>query len=324
MVVLVSPSNYHSRKTFYGDYCTVKPLLFRWQQLTAQHIKCIMRVNESDNQLYMATMLDLLRRYQRQGSRLPTLEIFIEDIKAICNVKGQSGPLLQRIALLESILQESTQNHDLVGVCGDLYSECKQGCLVVVDLTDPLLADLDANGIFQVLVEQYRTLRLPPGCGRLLALDEAHKFMHGEAEDGLSNAIVNIARLMRHDGIRLVVSTQSPKALAPELLELVTVAVLHRFHSRDWFSYLSNKLPLAEKAWERILTLSPGEALVFASRHLVLNRPLAATYLFGLNTFAIKIRPRITADRGASVVNRAKKLLAGGGGGGGGGGGEVL
>jgi DNA helicase HerA-like ATPase len=48
--------------------------------------------------------------------------------------------------------------------------------------------------------------------------------------DGLSGAIVNIARLMRHDGIRLVVGTQSPRALAPELLELVTVAVIHRFH----------------------------------------------------------------------------------------------
>jgi hypothetical protein len=38
---------------------------------------------------------------------------------------------------------------------------------------------------------------------------------------------------MRHDGMRIVLSTQSPKALAPELLELVSVAMLHRFHSSD-------------------------------------------------------------------------------------------
>jgi hypothetical protein len=68
----------------------------------------------------------------------------------------------------------------------------------------------------------------------LLALDEAHKFMNGVAADGLSEAVVNVARLMRHDGLRLAVSTQSPAALAPELLKLITVAVLHRFHSRDW------------------------------------------------------------------------------------------
>ena len=32
--------------------------------------------------------------------------------------------------------------------------------------------------------------------------------------------------------------------LAPELLELVSVAVLHRFHSRDWMEYLQAKTPL--------------------------------------------------------------------------------
>jgi hypothetical protein len=35
---------------------------------------------------------------------------------------------------------------------------------------------------------------------------------------------------MRHEGMRVAVSTQSPKVLAPELLELVSVAVLHNFH----------------------------------------------------------------------------------------------
>lgn len=59
---------------------------------------------------------------------------------------------------------------------------------------------------------------------------------------------MNLARLMRHDGVRLVVSTQSPKALAPELLELVTLAALHHFHSPDWWNYLKSKLPLHEDA----------------------------------------------------------------------------
>jgi hypothetical protein len=58
--------------------------------------------------------------------------------------------------------------------------------------------------------------------------------------------------------MRLVVSTQSPRALAPELLELVTVAVLHRFHSADWFTYLSTKLPLGNAVWDRLVSLDPG------------------------------------------------------------------
>ena len=158
--------------------------------------------------------------------------------------------------------------------------------------------------------------------------------------DGLSAAIVNIARQMRHDGMRLVVGTQSPRALAPELLELVTVAVIHRFHSNDWFSYLKVKVPLENGAWDRLLKLRPGEALVFASRHQIgvsdrvdaggsaendssggdnqidtalLDSTSAApsskdvmpmSSPFGRNIFEMKIRPRLTADVGASLVNK--------------------
>ena len=177
---------------------------------------------------------------------------------------------------------------------------------------------------------------------------------------------------MRHDGIRLIVSTQSPTALgkntdrqslqnlhhtlklnvplittcntpsppppctsssislllpsAPELLELVTVSVLHRFHSKDWHAYLEKKLPLSKESWDLLLSLSPGQALVFASRqqvfppamslvvaqegiHSVLssnNKWSSEIFVYGPNCLVIQIRPRFTADRGASVRNKKK------------------
>jgi hypothetical protein len=86
MVVLVSPSYYKQRKAFYGDYCTVKPLLLRWHTLTADHIKRIMRIKEGDNQLYIASLLDLLRRYQRQGV-VPEFGGFVRQVAALCNAK---------------------------------------------------------------------------------------------------------------------------------------------------------------------------------------------------------------------------------------------
>ena len=129
-----------------------------------------------------------------------------------------------------------------------------------------------------MLTEQYWALPCAPGpaggSGRLLALDEAHKFMDGVAADGLSAAIVSVARLMRHDGVRPAVSTQSPAALAPELLELVTVAVLHRFHSRDWFAHLAKKLPLPYAARERLMELQPGHALDVQGQGLDSRREL--------------------------------------------------
>jgi hypothetical protein len=308
MVVLVSPSFYRQRRAFYGDYCTVKPLLFRWHTLTADHIKRIMRIKDGDNQLYVAAMLDLLRRYQRDAV-VPAFADFLAQVKETCKLNGQRGPLEQRMALLESLVAESALNADIRADGADLYSSCQPGTLAIADLTDPLLAAEEANGIFQVLTEQYRALPLR-GCGKLLALDEAHKFMDGVAGDGLSEAIVAVARLMRHDGMRLAVSTQSPLALAPELLELVTVAVLHRFHSRDWFTYLAKKLPLSDHAALELATLQPGHALAFASRsHLqgaltAGQQPAdAGTDGLGIHVFPLRVRGRITADRGASRKN---------------------
>lgn len=320
MVVLVSPSYYRQRKAFYGDYCIVKPLLFRWSSLTADHIKRIMRIGNNDNQLYVASMLDLLRQYQRQGMDV-SFAAFLTQVTTVCNLKGQEGPLQQRLKLIESLVAESAANASIAAEGGDLYSCVKPGTLVVADMTDPLLSSEEANGIFQVLTEQYRSIpsSTVSGAGKLLCLDEAHKFMRGEAGDGLSEAIVNVARLMRHDGMRLAVSTQSPKALAPELLELVTVAMLHRFHSRDWYQYLQKKLPLHDGAWGQLMSLQPGHALVFASRHRVDMaagiQPSAdadggdgdrrAVYVSGqqVRSFAVHVRPRITADRGASKLN---------------------
>ena len=126
--------------------------------------------------------------------------------------------------------------------------------------------------------------------------------------------------------------------LAPELLELVTVSVLHRFHSKDWHAYLEKKLPLSKESWDLLLSLSPGQALVFASRQQVFpptidfnkslilsegdpstsalstdrgvssNPAFSSTemFIYGPNCLVMQIRPRFTADRGASVRNKKK------------------
>jgi hypothetical protein len=265
-----------------------------------------MCISPSDNQLYVASCMTLLRKYQREAV-YPDFVDFIDEIKQLCNIQGQQGPLTQRIALLESVVAESEVNKDIAEESMDLEDACESGLnLIIVDLTDPLLSKEEANGLFQVITEQFRAI--PIQGGKLLALDEAHKFMDGVATDGLSEAIVNVARLMRHDGMRLAVSTQSPKALAPELLELVSVAVLHQFHSKDWWSYLRRKLPLPENAFNKILSLRAGNAMVFAARNPFLgtcapNAGSAVVPSLTAPLFKLRVRPRLTADYGSSRTN---------------------
>jgi len=82
-VILVSPTFYIQRKQFYGDYCTVRPLLFRWSSLTADHIKRLMCIKPGDNQLYVAFFMSLLRKYQRKD-QVPDFTQFIEEVKQVC------------------------------------------------------------------------------------------------------------------------------------------------------------------------------------------------------------------------------------------------
>lgn len=222
---------------------------------------------------------------------MPKFQEFLHEVEKECTCSGQQGPLAQRIKLLETLVAESDENQDIINESLDLPDALSAGFnLIVADLTDPLLSREDVNGLFEVMVEQFRTTPLQGG--KVLALDEAHKYMSGTRSDHLSEAVVRVARLIRHEGMRLVVSTQSPKSLAPELLELLSVAVLHHFHSHDWLDYVRQKIPLPDNAFQTILSLRPGEALTFASRTT-----------FSEKVMQVRVRHRLTADFGESRRN---------------------
>ncbi len=83
----------------------------------------------------------------------------------------------------------------------------QEGMLVVTDLSDPLLSPEDTNGIFDL----WEGNRL---------VGEATT---GGDSDGLILNIVDVVLLMRHEDLRVAISTQSPKVLSPEFLELVSL-----------------------------------------------------------------------------------------------------
>ena len=79
---------------------------------------------------------------------------------------------------------------------------------------------------------------------RVVALDEAHKYMTGG--DGaecqtLTDALIATIRLQRHNATRIIVSTQEP-TISPKLLDLCSTTIVHRFTSPDWLSSLSKHL----------------------------------------------------------------------------------
>ena len=117
-----------------------------------------MRINESDSQLYVGVMLAKLRDYQRAGG-VPEFTAFCDEIMAACSEnKGQSAPLEQRLMVLRQFVADSPENQELQSEQEDLQALVAGGTLVVADMTDPMLAPAEANGVFQVLLEQFRRL----------------------------------------------------------------------------------------------------------------------------------------------------------------------
>mmetsp|Transcript_19530 Transcript_19530/g.60190 ORF Transcript_19530/g.60190 Transcript_19530/m.60190 type:complete len:262 (-) Transcript_19530:65-850(-) len=256
-----------------------------------------MRLDDDANQqLYVSVALDLLRRYQ-QECKLPLFEDFVVELSELCGASSQLAPLTQRLRLLESVLVESTRNRE-IGLSEKhvaLRDVVASGALVVADLTDPLLSPADANGLFQVLLEQFRACSVD--AGKVLVLDEAHRYISGKS--GFATAVVATTRVMRHEAMRVVVSTQSPLTLPPELLELASVAALHGFHSADWYNFLKSKLAIPEDGFATVRRLDPGEALLFAAR-AALGDGNGDGGEDGCECPVVRVRPRLTSDLGAS------------------------
>ena len=279
IVVLVSPTFYTQRKRFYsGSGFQVLPLLFDWNSLTAVQIKTLLYVGDG-KQLYIDMLLGLLRKYQREG-KIPPFKAFCKELcKGLDH--SQTKFLNQRLDLLRQFLSESEENKKHKAYALKHLVKC--GTMVVADITDPMMAPSDADGIFQVLLQQFRGIET--GCGKVVVCDEAHKYF--DKDRGLAKYCVETVRLMRHEGIRVIVSTQTPRTMPEELLELTSMTVLHKFHSRDWWSYLSSKLPLPDDGFSKVRLFDPGEALVFTDGEVV----------------ECKIRKRITTDKGESNCN---------------------
>eukprot|EP00977_Amphora_coffeiformis_P014318 scaffold3960_cov148-Amphora_coffeaeformis.AAC.3 len=262
-VVLVSPTYYKQRKASYSCHqCSVRPLLFRWKTLTSDHIKRIMGDDWLENKAHAASFVALLRRYQRYDI-VPHFPQFLNELKHICNLKESDGIFDQGVSLLETFVAESQVNADIVydglDICAAVEARTH---LLVVDLTDPLLKPQDVNRVFQVATKHFRNTT-PTNVGKLLALDGAHHFMNGSTnDDGLSQMVVEITRQMHCENTRIVVSVETPKALSTDLLDIVSVVVLCRFISLDWWDYLGAKLPSLLKMWEIVSTLGSGSALV--------------------------------------------------------------
>ncbi|KAI1293181.1 hypothetical protein F5Y03DRAFT_411422 [Xylaria venustula] len=213
----------------------------------------------------------------------------------------------------------------------------KAGELLIVDLSCPCVTASMACALFNICLSIF--LAQDSSLGRIVALDEAHRYM-GETSDSevLTNSLLAAIRFQRHLGARIIISTQEP-TISPKLLDLCSITIVHRFSSPDWLSVLTKHLAgiskvskLTNKAhredisgeeentgrhglcgisvssddpildlFSQIVELGTGEALVFAPSAMA-----------SLENQGAKEIPRKLAHRVLRVVMRARITADGG------------
>lgn len=254
-----------------------------------------MGVHEDGDQLYMQIIMKLLRDFQRRDHQ-PTLQEFIHSLQNVEFARSQEGPLRQRLALLESIVIESKENEAIQQYSVDISSLFKPGSFVIVDYSNPLVVQTEANSVFNVLLQKFLEVPLD-NCGRLVVLDEAHKYLakeHGE----FGATILQCIRQMRHHGLRVVIATQNPSSMEKEMIELCSIITIHHFSAPSWFNLLSDKIPLPKETFQIIqdFALIPGDALVYSPKSII-----HASDNKMEKFYKIHIRQRLTKDAGRSI-----------------------
>ncbi|KAF6789706.1 hypothetical protein CSOJ01_14705 [Colletotrichum sojae] len=333
--VLCAPTNIGTIKSIYSGVPGVKiePLRLTDKDLNTKRMNDLMAVGEGGSMpLYLHVVNRILRdmriEQQRTGSGF-SYKTFKRHLKLADLTPAQRGPLGQRLDTLESFMVDQTTG-STVGW------EPKAGQLTVVDLSCPCVTAELACSLFNICLSLF--LEQKSSVGRVVAMDEAHKYMRDSPESqALTNSLLETIRLQRHLGVRVLISTQEP-TVSTKLLDLCSVTVVHRFTSPDWLRTLrghlagisSMSVTAAADGDERstavkpvtiggkgedsvlelfamIVSLHTGQALVFAPS-AVLGLGVedkgrdASIQRLAHRALKVKVRSRLTKDGGKTVM----------------------
>jgi len=334
------------QRTYAGLGVTIEPLRINQSDLTTKRMMDLMAVNPDDGPmpLYLHAITRILRdlriEQQQTNEHFNYLE-FKQRVEECAMTPAQLMPLTQRLDTLESFMPNSQTTKAGANLRRKKSSKVESGIdwsiragtLIIVDLSCPCVTSEGACALFNMCLSLF--LEQKNTVGRVIALDEAHKYMNSATEaTTLTQTLLSSIRLQRHLGTRVFISTQEP-TISPALLDLCSITIVHRFSSPEWLRCLRQHLAALDKdnldldiesdgkerkpngqkeIFGQIVKLRVGEALLFAPSAIIGVEKKDAvvgqarfgeeveTRRLGVGYLKIKIRARLTTDGGKSVM----------------------
>ena len=120
----------------------------------------------------------------------------------------------------------------------------------------------------------------------------------------LTDHLTRVIRLQRHQGARVIISTQEP-TIATELIALCSVTVMHRFTSPAWYAALRKHINAVDddkEIMQQIENLETGETLVYSPNAVLGKNDDGSLIKATGRLLRLNIRNRVTLDGGASIM----------------------
>ncbi|KZT72717.1 hypothetical protein DAEQUDRAFT_805007, partial [Daedalea quercina L-15889] len=309
--VFVSKSSLATMRAVYaplGKSVTVEPLLFSEEELDSQAFLSMMAIGQSDHvPLYIQIVLSILRDLGENYS-YPAFKDKLILRKAKFNPAQLAG-VEQRTALLEAFLDKRP-----LGDQRAAPARFAAGQLTIIDLSDPFIDPASACCFFEIITRLFVRARVDTG--KVLVVDEAHKYLSPDrVTSGLTKELLSLIRQQRHQAMRVIINTQEPTVVPPVLLDLCSVALLHRFSSPAWWEHVAKHVSAdvdTKEAFDKVVNLQTGQAILLAPSGVGMSQDWSdqstadsATRTlrqFGRKCVLIKTRLRVTRDGGASVL----------------------
>lgn len=348
--VLCAPTNVATIRKSYSQLpnVTIEELRIDEKELNTKRMMDLMAVSTNGNiPLYLHVVNRILRDLrleQQKTSSTFNYKAFRRMLDAEDLTIAQRVPLTQRLDTLESFMVKeqtgpsSKKSKQLLTLSKGNDWTPKPARLTIVDLSCPTVTAEAACSLFNICL----SLFLEQNCervGRVVALDEAHKYMNESSEAStLTAELLSTIRLQRHLGARIIISTQEP-TISPKLLDLCSVTIVHRFTSPDWLHALQKHLAgvsaaslLLDKVgagdasdemdelsngvktmtlqgnnpslsiFAQIVQLRVGEALLFAPSAILDVGDSGHVKKLDHGMLKVRVRNRVTRDGGKSVM----------------------
>ncbi|KAJ7639331.1 hypothetical protein FB45DRAFT_1055469 [Roridomyces roridus] len=294
VTVLCSPSNVERRRLAYSSlpHVLVQPLQLSEKDLTADRMLAIMGCSNLETApLYLHTIMRIIRDIG--SSTFSYLEFKRRIALEPLDVK-QKAMLKLRTDLLDCFIHPGAR---------EIQTYFRAGGLVLIDLTDPFLDGLTASVLFDSVLGSF--IDWQTTCGKLVVLDEAHKYLVNSDSDRLTRSLSDVIRLQRHLATRVIIATQEPTVIPATILDLASVIICHRFTSPAWCTHLSKHVSTGNQSdsarwFEEVMFLGTGHALVFCPSALMSTDGERGVTLLGREYLKVRVRPRLTLDGGAS------------------------